>query len=69
MEPIRSAARVVSVIELLANGNRMRLDEIAAVLGVHKSNALRLLATLRTSDWVTVDERDGSYRPWANQDR
>jgi|GEM_PF-1290793 DNA-binding IclR family transcriptional regulator len=61
MEPIRSAARVVSVIELLANGNRMRLDEIAAVLGVHKSNALRLLATLRTSDWVTVDERDGSY--------
>ena len=62
MEPIRSAARVVSVIELIASRESMRLDEVAEELGVHRSNALRLLATLRSSDWVAVDERDGSYR-------
>jgi DNA-binding IclR family transcriptional regulator len=52
---LQNAARVVQVIEHLTEVGTARLDEMAEVLGVHKSNALRLLATLRSYGWVTVN--------------
>ncbi|MDW3214444.1 MAG: IclR family transcriptional regulator [Ilumatobacteraceae bacterium] len=62
MEMLQSAARVIRVIELLAERKSMRLDDVALELEVHKSNALRLLGTLRRFDWVAVDEQQGRYR-------
>lgn len=62
MEMLQSAARVIQTIGLLAERETIKLDDVAAELGIHKSNALRLLATLRSFDWVAVDERHGRYR-------
>lgn len=62
MEMLQSAARVIRVIEILTESESMKLDDVALELGIHKSNALRLLATLRTFDWVTVEEPSGRYR-------
>lgn len=62
MEMLQSAARVIRVIELLTDQKSMRLDDVARELDIHKSNALRLLATLRNFDWVAVDEQNGRYR-------
>lgn len=62
MEMLQSAARVVRVIDLLTERDSMKLDDVAQDLGIHKSNALRLLATLRGFDWVAVDEQHGRYR-------
>lgn len=58
---LQNAARVVQVIEHLTEVGTARLDEIAEVLGVHKSNALRLLATLRGHGWVTVNPARTHY--------
>lgn len=62
MEMLQSAARVIRVIELLTERKSMKLDDVAQELGIHKSNALRLLATLRSFDWVAIDEQHGRYR-------
>ena len=58
---LQSAARVVHVLEFLARVEGAGLDEVATELGVHKSNALRLLATLRDFDWVTLDRTRSRY--------
>lgn len=62
METLQSAARVIRVIELLTERTSMKLDGVAQELGIHKSNALRLLATLRSFNWVAIDEQHGRYR-------
>ena len=59
---LQTAGRVVQAIELIARSREAKLGEIAAELGIHKSNALRLLETLRSLDWVVVDELRSSYR-------
>lgn len=61
MSNLQNASRVVQVIETLAARQPLKLDEIAAVLEVHKSNALRLLATLRNHGWVSVNETRTLY--------
>ncbi len=51
-----SALRVVSAIEFLAANQGGRIEDVAQALGIHKSNASRLLAALREADWVTANE-------------
>ena len=48
-------------LEFLARVEGASLDELAEELGVHKSNALRLLATLREFDWVIMDRGRSRY--------
>ena len=50
---LETAARVVRSVEYVAREGKVRLDDVAG----HKSNALRLLNTLRELDWIVVDER------------
>lgn len=59
---VQSAARVVQAIELVARLGEAKLGEVAAELGIHKSNALRLLETLRSLGWIVVDEHRACYR-------
>lgn len=59
---VQSAARVVQAIELIARRREAKLGEVAAELGIHKSNALRLLDTLRSLNWIVVDELRACYR-------
>ena len=61
MDNRQSVERVVLAIELLAREGEAKLDTIAAHLGVHKSNTLRLLATLRSLGWVSRDETRSLY--------
>jgi len=61
MSGMQSATRVVKVIEHLAESPLSRLDDIAELLGVHKSNASRLLATLRELGWVSANEDRTQY--------
>lgn len=61
MTTLQSAERVIQTIDLIAKRQSVRLDEVAAELGIHKSNALRLLATLRKHGWVAAVEHRGRY--------
>ncbi|MCY4621699.1 MAG: IclR family transcriptional regulator [bacterium] len=54
---METVARVVRAVEFVAREGRVRLDDVAQELGVHKSNALRLLNTLRELDWMVLDDR------------
>ena len=57
------AERCLAIIELLADGaSNMPLGEIAARLGLPKSGAHRLLATLLDLGWVEQDRDTGFYR-------
>lgn len=51
----------MEAVEFLASRDSARLDEVADVLSVHKSNALRLLATLREREWVVVNDAHTHY--------
>lgn len=48
--------RVVRAIEFLAKNRGGRIEDVAVALGVHKSNASRLLAALRDVGWVTAND-------------
>ena len=61
MSGLQSATRVVKLIEHIATAPQSRLDDVAELLGVHKSNAYRLLATLHELDWVSVNEDRTQY--------
>ncbi len=61
MATLQSAERVVQAIEYLAEHETARLDDVAQAIGVHKSNALRLLSTLRSLDWVELDHSRTQY--------
>jgi IclR family acetate operon transcriptional repressor len=61
MSNLQNASRVVQTIQALADRQPMRLDDLAEELGVHKSNVLRLLATLRNHGWVTVNDSRTHY--------
>jgi len=45
---VQSVDRALTILELLAADGRLGVGEIAALLGVHKSTASRLLATLES---------------------
>lgn len=59
---LQTAGRVVQAVELIARSREAKLGEIASALGIHKSNALRLLETLQALDWVVVDPLRSCYR-------
>src|SRR3954470_4918009 len=59
---VQSVDRALTILELLAREGDAGVTEIAAELGVHKSTAFRLLATLEAHRLVEQDGDRGRYR-------
>ena len=59
---IRSVDRAVAILDALAVGGWQAGAEVARELGVHRSTALRLLATLERHGLVERDQRTAKYR-------
>ncbi len=59
---VQSVDRALSILEVLARDGEAGVTEIAADLGVHKSTAFRLLATLESHRLVEQDGERGRYR-------
>jgi DNA-binding IclR family transcriptional regulator len=59
---VQSVDRAITILELLAREGESSVTEIAAGLGVHKSTAFRLLATLETHRLVEQINDRGRYR-------
>ena len=59
---VQSVDRALSILEVLARDGEAGVTEIAADLGVHKSTAFRLLATLEAHRLVEQDGERGRYR-------
>src|SRR5260370_20239525 len=58
---IRSVDRAVAILDLLAREGWSAGAEVARELGVHRSTALRLLATLDRHGLVESDARTSKY--------
>lgn len=59
---IRSVAQALRVFDYLEEcGTEVGVTEVADVLGVHKSTASRLLATLKTGGYVARNKNTGGY--------
>ena len=59
---VQSVDRALTILEMLAREGEAGVTEIAADLGVHKSTAFRLLATLESHRLVEQDGDRGRYR-------
>src|SRR4029078_3641920 len=59
---VQSVDRALTILEMLAREGEAGVTEIAGELGVHKSTALRLLATLESHRLVEQDGDRGRYR-------
>ncbi len=59
---VQSVDRALSILTLLARHGQLGITEIAEQLGVHKSTAFRLVATLEAHDVVTQVHGRGKYR-------
>ncbi|UPK76050.1 IclR family transcriptional regulator [Nocardioidaceae bacterium SCSIO 66511] len=59
---VQSVDRAISVLEVLAHAGQAGVTEIAAELGVHKSTAFRLVASLEARELVEQDSERGKYR-------
>jgi DNA-binding IclR family transcriptional regulator len=59
---VRSVDRAVGILDLLARGGWRTGAEVARELHVHRSTALRLLATLERHALVERDQRTARYR-------
>ena len=59
---VQSVDRAITILELLAKGGESSVTEIAGGLGVHKSTAFRLLATLESHRLVEQVNDRGRYR-------
>ena len=59
---VQSVDRALMILELLARGGEAGVTEVAAQLGVHKSTAFRLVATLESHRLVEQTEDRGKYR-------
>src|SRR5881392_2852589 len=59
---VQSVDRALTILELLAREGDPGVTEIANDLGVHKSTAFRLLATLEAHRLVEQDGERGRYR-------
>src|SRR5580765_4174180 len=59
---VQSVDRALTILSLLAERGEMGVTEISQGLGVHKSTAFRLVATLERHDVVTQTEDRGKYR-------
>jgi DNA-binding IclR family transcriptional regulator len=59
---VQSVDRAVTILEILARTGESGVTEIAVELGVHKSTAFRLVATLEAHGVVEQNEDRGRYR-------
>lgn len=59
---VQSVDRALSILELLARSGEAGVTELADALGVHKSTAFRLMATLEGHGLVEQTEERGKYR-------
>src|SRR6266550_9009037 len=59
---VRSVERAISILDLLAEGGWRTGADVARELRVHRSTALRLLATLERHAMVERDTRTARYR-------
>src|SRR3954464_4894266 len=59
---VQSVDRALTILEMLAREGEAGVTDIAADLGVHKSTAFRLLATLEAHRLVEQDGDRGRYR-------
>ena len=59
---VQSVDRAVSILEMLAHDGESGVTKIADELGVHKSTAFRLIATLEQRGLVEQDLERGKYR-------
>src|SRR5690242_20725478 len=59
---VRSAERAIAILDLLAQGGWRTGADVARELRVHRSTALRLLATLERHALVERDQRTARYR-------
>src|SRR5260370_25921892 len=59
---VRSVERAIAILDLLAQGDWRTGAEVARGLHVHRSTALRLLATLERHAMVERDQRTARYR-------
>jgi DNA-binding IclR family transcriptional regulator len=59
---VRSVERAIAILDLLAQGGWSTGAEVARGLEVHRSTALRLLATLERHALVERDQRTARYR-------
>jgi DNA-binding IclR family transcriptional regulator len=58
---VQSVDRALTILGILARLGEAGVTEIAAELGVHKSTAFRLVATLESHDMVEQNEDRGKY--------
>jgi DNA-binding IclR family transcriptional regulator len=59
---VQSVDRALNILEVLARNGEAGVTEVAAELGVHKSTAFRLVATLEAHRLVEQTEDRGKYR-------
>lgn len=59
---VQSVERALAIIEILARAGEAGVTAIAAEIGVHKSTAFRLVATLERGGLVEQTEDRGKYR-------
>lgn len=59
---VQSVDRAVSILEMLAASGTAGITEISCELGIHKSTAFRLVATLEARGLVEQDFDRGKYR-------
>lgn len=59
---VQSVDRALTILKLLARDGELGVSELAASLGVHRSTAFRLVATLESHDLVEQDSDRGRYR-------
>lgn len=59
---VRSVDRAIAILDLLAHGGWRTGADVARELNVHRSTALRLLATLERHGLVERNERTARYR-------
>lgn len=59
---VQSVDRAAAILELLADEGTVGVSELSRGLGVHRSTAFRLLATLESRNLVEQVEHRGAYR-------
>ncbi|GAA1935609.1 IclR family transcriptional regulator [Nocardioides marmoribigeumensis] len=59
---VQSVDRALTILQVLARAGELGVTEIAAELGVHKSTAFRLVATLESHGMVEQHQGRGKYR-------
>jgi DNA-binding IclR family transcriptional regulator len=60
--PVQSVDRALTILAILARLGEAGVTEVAVELGVHKSTAFRLVATLESHGMVEQNEERGKYR-------